>query len=67
MCLNSLFYRRQQFIGFRRFLEKSFCSFSYGIYSQLNITVGRKEDNRQRNVFFSSLNPELPILTVPAF
>lgn len=52
MCLNSLFYRRQQFIGFRRFLEKSFCSFSYGIYSQLNITVGRKEDNRQRNVFF---------------
>ena len=25
MSLNSLFYRRQQFIGFRRFLEKSFC------------------------------------------
>ena len=52
MSLNSLFYRRQQFIGFRRFLEKSFCPFSYSIYSQLNITVSRKEDNRQRNVFF---------------
>ena len=35
MSLNSLFYRRQQFIGFRRFLEKSFCPFSYSIYSQL--------------------------------
>ena len=52
MSLNSLFYRRQQFIGFRRLLEKSFCPFSYSIYSQLNITVSRKEDNRQRNVFF---------------